>query len=148
MAWSATTYCWGRVLCVVDENSWQGWQNKKLVAPTPIPDKASHPNFPHSLSIEYAEHVDQHGYAANPGKNRKMKPRKRKMWNMQTVSAREKGQSGEWGRVALSRMALGDMDKREQQNFHCREMLQNASWLCTAIPAVLWCFKDCNRNSH
>ena len=34
-------------------------RNQTRDAPKPIPDKASHPNFPHFQSIEYAEYADQ-----------------------------------------------------------------------------------------
>ena len=72
--------------------------------------KANHPNFPHIQSIEYATHADQpRGHVANTHwkHSKNAAEKKRKMQNMRTVSARKKEKSG---RVALSGMALGDME--------------------------------------
>ena len=46
----------------------------------------------------------------NTGKIAKTQPNKRKMQNMQTISARKKGKSGKSGGLALTGVALGDME--------------------------------------
>ena len=87
----------------------------RWIAPKPIPDKASHPNFPHIQSIEYEEHADQPGHAAKHSKNRQ---KKRKMRNVRTASARKNGKNNKSGRVALSGLALGDMDPYKVETAH------------------------------
>ena len=60
-----------------------------MIAPKCIPDKASHPNFPHQ-SIEYEEHADQPRHAEKHRKNSKMQPQKKGKCRTWGRSAREK----------------------------------------------------------
>ena len=75
------------------DTPWKHKKSQEWYAPKPIPDKASHPNFPHIQSIEYTEHADQpcacwQWWRCKTQQNA-VRNKKRKMRNMRTFNARE-----------------------------------------------------------
>ena len=79
-------------------SSWNGTNSAcQSFGVHPIPDKASHPNFPHIQSIEYVEHADQpQACCKTQRKQQNAAEKKRKMRNLRTVSARRSGKTESW----------------------------------------------------
>ena len=70
---------------------------KLWVATKPIPDKASHPNFPHVQSLEYAENTDEPRQCCKTQAQQQKCSRKNGKWRRPA-----RGKKGLSGRVALS----------------------------------------------
>ena len=98
----------------VSSKTSQGEGTTKMfwVAPKPIPDKASHPNFAHVQSIEYAVHVDQTLGMLHNSRIQQHAAEKKGICGTCGLSAREKRKNTKLGRVALSGMVLV-MDVRQ-----------------------------------
>ena len=119
----------------------KGWPPKSItlqdvrklwVVPKAFPDKASHPNFPHMRNMR----INPGMMLQNTGNMAETQPKKLKMQTMRTISARDYAQKRRTGRVALSGMALGDMESKSFKPKHVGAPMD------VCLSAVSWTHWD------